>query len=193
MENREMSQEVWGVFKPSLSKQEEFERIYKSYDADWSMKDIIFYIVNSAFTAAMSRIVSRSPFKGEKKYSPIELGCSKVTIPMNIMNKLIHNPKYRAESVEDFRHKISDIIHDIIELGYVVRCAYMEFPGNEETEEDPNAYFTIYVSAFDPADYAEEASTFAMASRAPRIQPGSVEEIEAQIIENMKNNGTSGL
>lgn len=180
---------VWIVKKPDLIKPEEFERIYNSYDKNWDMKDIVFYIINSAFSAAMSRIVTKSPLQGEKVYSPIELGCSKITIPMNIMNKLIHNPEYKSKSVDDFRHKISEVIHEILQCGYVVHCAYLEL----KVKDEENAYFTLYVSPFDPADYCEDASTFAMASKAPLIHDGTPDEIEAQIIENMKKNGTSGL
>lgn len=172
---------MWIEDKPKLMKPEEFQEIYNSYDKNWDMKDIVFYIINSAFVAATSRIVTKSPYEGEKTYSPIYLGCAKLTVPMHILNKLVHKPEYKTKTVDEFRHKISEVIHDIIENGYVVHCAYAEY----KTESDSNAYFTLYVSPFDPTDYAEEASTFAMASKAPLIQKGTVDEIESQIIENM--------
>ena len=160
-----------------------YREYYEEMCENWGMKEILIYSVTSVFETAMYKLLCRRKDQ-DQKFDVTKLGCVRLNGTIHAMNDTIRSEEKKVKDVDEFKAILADTICYFINCGYQVRCAYHEMcVGFDSETKEPiiGAEYAMAVSPFDPADYAEQMTTFAVASQLPKIESGSYINVLNQI------------
>ena len=160
-----------------------YREYYEEMCENWGMKEILIYSVTSVFETAMYKLLCRRKDQ-DQKFDVTKLGCVRLNGTIHAMNDTIRSEEKKVKDVDEFKAILADTICYFINCGYQVRCAYHEmYVGFDSETKEPiiGAEYAMAVSPFDPADYAEQMTTFAAASQLPKIESGSYINVLNQI------------
>lgn len=167
----------------NLKSPSEYRESYESMCENWGMKEILIYSVTSVFETAMYKLLCRR--KGQdQKFDVTKLGCVRLNGTIHAMNDTIRNEEKKVKDIGEFKAILADTICYFMNAGYQVRCAYHEMcVGFDSETKYPiiGAEYAMAISPFDPADYAEQMTTFTVAAQLPKIESGSYINVLNQI------------
>lgn len=161
----------------------EYRENYDVMCDTWGMKEILIYSVSTVFDSAIYKLLCRKNDQ-DQKFDVTKLGCVRLNGTIYAMNNVIRNENKKVKDIGEFKAILADTICYFMNAGYQVRCAYIEkIIGTDPDTKEPisDAEYALAVSPFDPADYADQTTTFAVAAQLPKIQTGSYINVLNQI------------
>lgn len=154
---------------------ETVENAWKNY----KFEDVIIQSVNSVFTKAYIRMITKINRLGETPtFDYSRIGCAGITGSVEIANKAIYNKENELKGPEDLAKSVSIAIASLKEAGYEVRIITDRVTYDlKDGSKLPEFFFSLYVAPFNVEEYAGEITTFTRAERCPVVTETTQEEI----------------
>lgn len=154
---------------------ETVENAWKNY----KFEDVIIQSVNSVFTKAYTRMITKINRLGETPtFDYSRIGCAGITGSVEIANRSIYNKENELKGPEDLAKSISIAVASLKEAGYDVRIITDRVTYDlKDGGKLPEFFFSLYVAPFNVEEYAGEITTFTRAERCPVVTETTQEEI----------------